>query len=191
MFQWKRWPCNTLCSNAFLLKCYTEINFIWKHHFFSSNITQMFKLMQWHAPFSQQWNAWTFSWRIFLKETINKKIFFGKGEQSTKRYFLAKSQGNNYLKDFFCKREQSSKRYFLAKSQETIIKINIFWQRKTDMAVIDEMQKSPIEKRKRNLKTISLHSRGARVISNFLAQFREEKEKPEFLSPVSRGEREI
>ena len=84
--------------------------------------------------------------------------------------------------------------------------------------VIDEMQKSPIEKRKRNLKTISPHSRGEREIwipfhqfreekekseslclvsrgereiSNFLAQVREEKEKPEFISPVSRGEREI
>ena len=31
-------------------------------------------------------------------------------------------------------------------------------------AVIDEMQKSPIEKRKRNLKTISPHSRGEREI---------------------------
>jgi hypothetical protein len=30
--------------------------------------------------------------------------------------------------------------------------------------VIDEMQKSPIEKRKRNLKTISPHSRGEREI---------------------------
>ena len=86
------------------------------------------------------------------------------------------------------------------------------------LSVIDEMQKSPIEKRKRNLKTISPHSRGEREIwipfnqfreekekskflclvsrgereiSNFLAQFREEKEKPEFLFPVSRGEREI
>ena len=86
------------------------------------------------------------------------------------------------------------------------------------ITVIDEMQKSPIEKRKRNLKTISPHSRGEREIwipfhqfreekekseslclvsrgereiSNFLAQVREEKEKPEFISPVSRGEREI
>ena len=32
------------------------------------------------------------------------------------------------------------------------------------LAVIDEMQKSPIEKRKRNLKTISPHSRGEREI---------------------------
>ena len=31
-------------------------------------------------------------------------------------------------------------------------------------SVIDEMQKSPIEKRKRNLKTISPHSRGEREI---------------------------
>ncbi len=70
-------------------------------------------------------------------------------------------------------------------------------------AVIDEMQKNPIEKRKRNLKKQFLHireekekseflcrvSRGEREILNFLAQFREKKEKPEFLSPVSRGER--
>ena len=33
-----------------------------------------------------------------------------------------------------------------------------------DVSVIDEMQKSPIEKRKRNLKTISPHSRGERKI---------------------------
>ena len=32
------------------------------------------------------------------------------------------------------------------------------------ISVIDEMQKSPIEKRKRNLKTISPHSRGEREI---------------------------
>ena len=92
-----------------------------------------------------------------------------------------------------------------------------FWIQ-ISVSVIDEMQKSPIEKRKRNLKTISPHSRGEREIwipfhqfweekekseslclvsrgereiSNFLAQVREEKEKPEFISPVSRGEREI
>ena len=35
---------------------------------------------------------------------------------------------------------------------------------KHDLSVIDEMQKSPIEKRKRNLKTISPHSRGEREI---------------------------
>ena len=71
-------------------------------------------------------------------------------------------------------------------------------------SVIDEMEKSPIEKRKRNFKQflhireekeksefLCLVSRGEREISNFLAQFRDEKEKPEFLSPVSRGEREI
>ena len=38
--------------------------------------------------------------------------------------------------------------------------------------VIDEMQKSPIEKRKRNLKTISPHSRGEREIRIPFHQFR-------------------
>ena len=93
-----------------------------------------------------------------------------------------------------------------------------FQRNNTILQSFDEMPKSPIEKRKRNLKTISPHSRGEREIwipfhqfreekekyeslclvsrgereiSNFLAQFREEKEKPEFISPVSRGEREI
>ena len=81
-----------------------------------------------------------------------------------------------------------------------------------------ERQKSPIEKRKRNSKTISPISRGEREIwipshqfweekekleslclvsrvereiQISFAQFREEKEKLEFLSKVLRGEREI
>ena len=55
----------------------------------------------------------------------------------------------------------------------------------------DERQKCPIEKRKRNLKTISPISRGKREISNQFLHFREEKEKFENDSPLSRGEREI
>jgi hypothetical protein len=57
--------------------------------------------------------------------------------------------------------------------------------------VSDERQKCPIEKRKRNLKTISPISRGKREISNQFLHFREEKEKFENDSPLSRGEREI
>ena len=72
-------------------------------------------------------------------------------------------------------------------------------------AVVDERQKSKIEKRKRNLKSISPISRGEREIWISFPHFREEKEKSEFyfhtferrkrnlnfISPVSRGEREI
>ena len=57
--------------------------------------------------------------------------------------------------------------------------------------VSDERQKCPIEKRKRNLTTISPISRGKREISNQFLHFREEKEKFENDSPFSRGEREI
>ena len=71
--------------------------------------------------------------------------------------------------------------------------------------VVDERQKSKIEKRKRNLKSISPISRGEREICISFPHFREEKEKSEFyfhtferrkrnmnfISPVSRGEREI
>ena len=45
------------------------------------------------------------------------------------------------------------------------------------MAVIDERPKSPIEKRKRNLKFFSPVSREERETGNSFPQFREEKEK--------------
>ena len=57
-------------------------------------------------------------------------------------------------------------------------------------SVIDEMQKSPIEKRKRNLKTISPHSRGEREIRIPLPRLERRKRNLEFSCPVSRGERE-
>ena len=57
-------------------------------------------------------------------------------------------------------------------------------------AVIDEMQKSPIEKRKRNLKTISPHSRGEREIRIPLPSLERRKRNLEFSCSVSRGERE-
>ena len=57
-------------------------------------------------------------------------------------------------------------------------------------AVIDEMQKSPIEKRKRNLKTISPHSRGEREIRIPLPRLERKKRNLEFSCSVSRGERE-
>ena len=53
--------------------------------------------------------------------------------------------------------------------------------------VIDEMQKSPIEKRKRNLKTISPHSRGKREIQIPLPRLKRRKRNLEFSSS---GERE-
>ena len=73
------------------------------------------------------------------------------------------------------------------------------------MAVCDERPKSPIEKRKRNLKLFSPISRRERETWNSFPQFREEKdkfgkrvlhfgeqkEKGIFFSQVSRGERDI
>ena len=58
-------------------------------------------------------------------------------------------------------------------------------------AVIDERPKSPIEKRKRNLIFLSPVSRGEREIWKKVLNFREEKEKGIFLSQVLRGERDF
>jgi len=56
-------------------------------------------------------------------------------------------------------------------------------------SVIDEMQKSPIEKRKRNLKTISPHSRGEREIWNPFINFEKRKRNPNSF-PSYREEKE-
>ena len=87
----------------------------------------------------------------FLEEHFSTK-------QPTKRYFLANSQGNNYLKDFFCKGKQSTKRYFFGKGEQSSKRYffgkvsendylkDIFWQRETIILKIFFWQRRAIIK---------------------------------------------
>ena len=70
-----------------------------------------------------------------------------------------------------------------------ILEVGFFWR--DGGAVVDERQKSQIEKRKRNLTTMSPVSRREREMRQNVLNFREDKKKSIFFAQASRVERDI